>query len=77
VIADAPLGQALAIQNRDMAPTAKRTRTALMKGGSQSATRSRAIPPTLITSRGSTTPDKPFNAASAEHAVAALSASSL
>ena len=32
VIADAPFGHALAIQNSDIAPTAKRTRRAAMEG---------------------------------------------
>ena len=36
VIANAPFGHALAIQNRDVAPIARTTRNAVMEGGSQS-----------------------------------------
>ena len=62
VIAIAPFGHALAIQNSDIAPTARRTRRALMVGGSQSGTCNRAIPLTGIMSGGSTTPTSPFSA---------------
>src|SRR5271170_3972388 len=62
VIANAPLGQALAIQNTDIAATASRTRSALMVGGSQSGTCNRAVPLTAIMSAGSTTPTSPFSA---------------
>src|SRR5215468_6660325 len=62
VIAVAPLGQALAIQNSDIATTARKARTALMEGGSQSGTCNRAVPGTEIMSDGSTTPASPFRA---------------
>jgi hypothetical protein len=62
VIASAPFGHALAIQNNDIAPTDRTTRNAAMEGGSQSATCNRAIPLTGIMSGGSTTPTSPFSA---------------
>jgi hypothetical protein len=78
VIAVTPLGQALAIQNSDIAPTVTKTRTALIRGGSQSGTCNRAVPFTAIISRGSTTPVRPFSArAIPSRPAAALSASSL
>src|SRR5271169_6643683 len=78
VIASAPFGHALAIQNSDIAPIARKARTALMKGGSQSGTCNRAVPGTGIISGGSTTPVSPFNArAMPSMPWAALSAKSL
>ena len=62
VIAVAPFGHALAIQNSDIAPTASKTRSALTVGGSQSGTCNRAVPLTGIMSGGSTTPVSPFSA---------------
>ena len=78
VIAATPFGQALTIQNSEIAPTANRTRTALTNAGIQSATRKRALPFTRIMSRGSITPVKPLRArAMPSMPAAALSASSL
>src|SRR5579863_2123517 len=78
VIAVTPLGQALAIQNSEIAPTATKTRTALMKGRSQSATCSRAVPLTPTMSRGSITPANPLRPrAMPSMPRAALSASNL
>ena len=62
VIAIAPLGHALAIQNSDIAKIARKARTALIEGGSQSGTCNRAIPRMGIMSGGSTTPTSPFSA---------------
>ena len=77
VIASAPLGHALAIQNSDIAPTARTTRTRVTEGGSQSGTCNRAIPLTGIMSLGSTTPVSPFSArAMPSMPMAALSAKS-
>ena len=78
VIANAPFGHALAIQNNDVTATATKTRSAAMEGGSQSGTCKRAIPLTGIMSLGSTTPVSPFSArASPSMPMAALSAKSL
>src|SRR5580700_11492426 len=78
VIANAPFGHALAIQNNDVTASASKTRSAVMKGGSQSGTCRRAIPLTGIMSLGSTTPVSPFSArAMPSMPMAALSAKSL
>ena len=78
MIASAPLGHALAIQKSDIAPTDRKTRTALMEGGSQSGTCNRAVPLTGIMSLRSTTPVSPFSArAMPSMPSAALSAKSL
>src|SRR5580692_12913511 len=75
VIANAPFGHALAIQNNDVTATASKTRSAAMEGGSQSGTCKRAIPLTGIMSLGSTTPVSPFSArAMPSMPMAALSA---
>ncbi len=78
VIAATPFGQALAIQNSEIAPTATRVRAAFRKAGAQSATLKRAIPLTPTTLRGSITPVKPLSARAIPNMpAAALSASSL
>ena len=78
VIANAPLGHALAIQKNDTAGTANKTRSALTEGGSQSGTCNRAVPRTGIMSGGSTTPVSPFSPrAMPSMPSAALSAKSL
>src|SRR5271169_2552379 len=78
VIASAPFGHALAIQNSDITPIARKAGTALMEGGSQSGTCNRAVPLIGIVSPGSTTPVSPFNArAMPSMPWAALSARSL
>src|SRR5580698_11397453 len=62
VIASAPFGHALAIQNSDIATIDRKARRAAMEGGSQSGTCNRAVPRTGIMSGGSTTPTSPFSA---------------